>query len=181
MKQMYSKKLVMDYINGNDIEEYSIDELENDPNFMIQVMEVTKDKNIYNLCSTNVKKDHQFIIFLINNFKNDLNFISKVADFYLDQEIDDTLAMEIYILLSKIENFDDNLKFMEYRLKAETFYIIKVAEISSLKEEKDDYLLGKGNLAFLLIQEEYQSSSIIVNFFAEKFINDIFMKTVKKN
>ena len=47
----YSASTVEDYIEGNDIEDFDIDELENDRSFMLDVIKKTKDKNFYNLCS----------------------------------------------------------------------------------------------------------------------------------
>ena len=41
----YSIDLINRYINGLDIEEYTIDELEDDPEFMLEVIKKTGDKN----------------------------------------------------------------------------------------------------------------------------------------
>ena len=40
----YNKKLIYDYIMGNDIEDFDTDELENNPEFMMEVIKYTKDK-----------------------------------------------------------------------------------------------------------------------------------------
>ena len=44
---MYSIKTVEAYIKGEDIEKYTIEELENDPTFMRMIVLATNDKNIY--------------------------------------------------------------------------------------------------------------------------------------
>ena len=54
----YSASIVEDYIEGNDIEDFDIDELENDRSFMLDVIKKTKDKNFYNLCSDDLKHDY---------------------------------------------------------------------------------------------------------------------------
>ena len=41
----YSASTVEDYIEGNDIEDFDIDELENDRSFMLDVIKKTKDKS----------------------------------------------------------------------------------------------------------------------------------------
>ena len=51
----YSRKTIADYINGEALD-YKIDELENDPKFMMLVIDFINDKNFYNLCSDEVKK-----------------------------------------------------------------------------------------------------------------------------
>ena len=53
----YSRDLVEKYINGEDIEDYSLDELENDKNFMMLVISQTTDRKMYNYCSESVKSE----------------------------------------------------------------------------------------------------------------------------
>ena len=59
--EKYSKKMINDYILGNDIKDYSIEELEDDKEFMMLVIGTTNDEKFYNLCSDNP--------FLIDFFK----------------------------------------------------------------------------------------------------------------
>ena len=80
----YDNKIVNDYINGNDIDDFNIDDLENDSMFMKKVIVASNDKNFYRLCSDRVKKDYNFIKFVIYKFKEDIEFISKVADELFD-------------------------------------------------------------------------------------------------
>ena len=56
----YNSKVVFDYINGNEIIDYNIDELEDDYEFMMMVINYTNDKNMYNLCSDEVKTNYEF-------------------------------------------------------------------------------------------------------------------------
>ena len=83
MRKEYNLKLIKDYVEGNDLEDYNIDELENDYEFMISVIKYTNDKNIYNLCSDEVKNNYEFVKFIINYFKNDIEFIDKISEQYL--------------------------------------------------------------------------------------------------
>ena len=76
----YSTSIVEDYIEGNDIEDFDIDELENDRSFMLDVIKKTKDKNFYNLCSDDLKHDYEFVSALLDMFKDDTKFIVSVAD-----------------------------------------------------------------------------------------------------
>ena len=52
----YSKKLIYDYIMGNEISEYNIDDLENDYIFIKEVIESTSDKKMYNIYSLKIKE-----------------------------------------------------------------------------------------------------------------------------
>lgn len=49
-------KLVKDYIDGEDIN-YDVEELENNPIFMLNVLRLSRDPNMYSLCSDNVKNN----------------------------------------------------------------------------------------------------------------------------
>ena len=64
----YSKKVIMDYVCGNDIVGYEIEQLENDHRFMIDVIKYTGDKRIYKLCSDKVKNNPDFVKFLVDFF-----------------------------------------------------------------------------------------------------------------
>lgn len=57
--------LVRKYINGEDLKDISMDELENDPNFMLSVINVSKDIKMYNFCSDEVKCNYDFVKKLI--------------------------------------------------------------------------------------------------------------------
>ena len=68
--EKYSKKMINDYILGNDIKEYSIERLENDKEFMMLVIGATNDEKFYNSCSEKLKKDYSFVRYLIEKFKS---------------------------------------------------------------------------------------------------------------
>jgi len=50
MNEKYNINIILNYINGDDIEGYTIEELENDCTFMKLVINYTNDKNMYALC-----------------------------------------------------------------------------------------------------------------------------------
>ena len=98
----YSIDLINRYINGLDIEEYSIDELEDDPEFMLEVIKKTGDKNIYNLFSSSVKLDYQLVKYLVLNFSNDLDFIVDAANNYIDNTRDEINPIELSVIMLNI-------------------------------------------------------------------------------
>ena len=151
MDYKYSKKLVYDYVNGNDIDGYTLDELEDDYLFMIEVMKYSKDKKMYEMCSDNVKKNAEFVKFIIDYFKGDKSFVLRVSDYYLLNSNNEVLKNEILILLSRISKDDE---FSKYNVKAYAFYNLEMTEleilINELKHEIDSSCLGLG---FTLILE----------------------------
>ena len=54
----FNKDLVLDYVYGNDICDYDIEKLENDFDFMLEVLKYTKDSNMYFFCSEEIGRAH---------------------------------------------------------------------------------------------------------------------------
>lgn len=170
----YNRKTIFDYINGNDITEYNIETLEDDYEFMIDVINYTNDKNIYNLCSDKVKKNYVFVKFIINKFKDDLDFICQVADEYLEFVENDIERIELAIIMSEITK--NNREYcINYKVLSEATYSANRVEIELIKvQQKDDLeFINEIQMGFLFIVDTYSSSNIIMNYYAEKFINDI--------
>ena len=101
----YSKELINKYIKGEDIENYQIEELENNKDFMIQVIKETNDKNIYNLCTEKVKKDYEMVKFMVLTYNGDLNFITDIADKYLKETGDSLERIELTLIMLDLNKF----------------------------------------------------------------------------
>ena len=50
--------LVKNYVNGEDLGEFTIEQLENDKDFMMSVISYTNDIKMYSFCSDKVKQDY---------------------------------------------------------------------------------------------------------------------------
>lgn len=169
----YDLKLVYDYIWGNDIEGYSIDELENNPDFMLLVLEKSKDKRMYDLCSDVVKGSYLFVRGVIDLFKDDLDFLSVVVNNYFDTLTDaekeqGTAYAELNILMSNLYGKVVN----EFTVGAAGFYeferqrakaCINAFEDLTMKEESKE--------GFVITAVEYEDNPIIVDFVARRMIN----------
>ena len=94
--------LIKKYVNGEDLEEYSIEQLENDTDFMISVISYTDDYKMYSSCSEEVKKDYELVKYLVLKFKDKKDFIIKVADYYLDNTDTDWERRELCIIMENI-------------------------------------------------------------------------------
>ena len=53
----YSRKLLSDYLLGKSIDDYDIDELESNPEFIKEIIDFSNDKSMYNLCDDELKKE----------------------------------------------------------------------------------------------------------------------------
>lgn len=170
----YSGQTILDYISGNDLNGYNIEELEDNPEFMATVMELTRDKEMYYSCSDNVKKDINFVKRIITKFKSDYEFIIKIADQYTnDRDIDVIKKEEIDILMGIIFDETDNFDLMKYKIAAGILYEqvkLEIKAILSTLEEKEQKLLGKG---FYFIEECYMGSSLITDYLANNMITEI--------
>lgn len=169
--EKFSKKLILDYISGNDIEEYDLEYLEDNPEFMMQVIGHTRDKNLYNLCSYKVKNNYDFIRFMIETFKDDEKFIVGIVDDYLEKKLDFKKSFELIIIINDILKYS-NYKYLILlneavkRILNDVSYILKNLEKSEVKA-----LLGTG---FYIIKDNYSDSKVILDFMAKKMAGDIF-------
>lgn len=172
MKMMkYSSKLIRDYINGEDIIGYDIEELENDYEFMMEVILVSGDQNMYEMCSDNVKGNYEFACFLINKFIKDKKFVSKVAINYINNENDNEKKNEMCIYLNNLSYHYEDM--MEYRVVAKSIYTAQMAQNQLILSELDEFAQEELGTGFSLIIDEYPNSKLIHDFFAVNMIDEI--------
>lgn len=169
----YNKQTLLNYINGLDTPGFELDELENDKNFMMEAIAFAKDKNMYDLCSDELKKDYEFVKFMITTFSSDKKFIEEIAeDFIEDLDEEDIVYKELSVLMTSLLS---KRELNTFNGRALAFYVKECVGLSALEEsgELDDVLpnFGKG---FFVLQTKYETSDIIQRFFAERFLSDIF-------
>lgn len=172
--EVYGKKLVFDYVNGNDIYGYNIDDLENNPDFMMDVIRFTKDKKMYDLCSDNVKNNYVFVKFMIETFKDDAAFVSSLALNYLSNLSEEDISYkEIIVMAGDLVGDIDDL--LTIRLKREIFTTLEMCSIQDALSDKNNCDLNNElGMGFIFIIDSYGSSNIIKNCFAKEFIEKIF-------
>ena len=170
----YSKRIIWDYINGEDMDGYDIVKLEDDINFMMMVICECNDKNMYNMCGDNLKKNFEFIKFLINKFHDDKDFIIMIGQEYMNQ-CDEFETIELKIILCDYLKDNASDEFMKYRLSLDMFYIQQRLLCESYMEQLNNMFYKNVNsLGFDIILDEYNHSDIIKNFFAKNMLNEIF-------
>jgi len=170
----YSKELIFKYIHGDEIDEDLLEQLENDLDFMIEVIRVSQDKNFYNLCSFQLQNNYEFIKRFILLRKNDLEFINKLAKKYL-KSLDESLERtELILIMQKLNKNRDEEKYLEYSLLAQAIYVKQRTEIEIDKAMvKTSEFFIKMGMGFWLILDLYHTSSIILDFYAKKIIEEI--------
>ena len=161
--------LIRKYVNGEELDEYTIEELENNKDFMIGVINYTKDINMYNLCSETLKNDYEFIKYLVLKFKDNYNFIINVADNYLMNNDNDLETRELSIIM---KNLLPNEFALKYILDCEVLYKEKILEIE-IAREKNPKLSSMVGMGFWLIFNEYKDSEIILKDYAKRLVDEI--------
>lgn len=169
---MVDSTLLNKYINGEFIEDSLLEKLEDDSEFMKGAIFLSGDKQIYNLCSNNVKMNYELIVFLINKFSSDEKFICQIADYYLDNTEDKSRIFELAIIMSDI------LSTSELGIK---YSSIVNNKYHSLKKLREKYLKKYPNsekqigLGFAFVNNLYSSSSIAKKYCAKRFIEELLL------
>ena len=161
--------LIKKYVNGEDLGEYSIEELENNTDFMISVISYTNDFKMYSACSEKVTKDYELVKYLVLKFKDNTEFITTVADHFLDNTDTDWERRELGIIMEKVLTTDLSDK---YSVMNETAYFTKRVEIevAEVKDPKLETMIGMG---FWLIFDQYNGSDIILDYYANCLLGEI--------
>lgn len=174
----YDLDLIYRYINGEDLGEYTLEELENNKFFMLQVLNITKDKNMYQFCSDELKRDYLFVKTIILNFKSDLEFIDQVASNYLEtiDDIEDSIERtELIIIMSNITEGQYNEISLKYHIMSDALFTGKrlAIELTKVKENSDELNNNLG-MGFLYIYDTYIDNDTILSFYAKNIIDAIF-------
>lgn len=166
-------ELIRKYINGEELDDNTINKLENDKDFMMNVFNYTKDCNIYKLCSDNLKKDYDFVKYLVLKFKDNYNFIIEVADYYLNNTDKQSELLELNIIMEKLLPKELSKK---YTLINETKYSYErfTDELASLDSPEYESTIEMG---FPIILYKYHDSEYILDYYAKKMIKEIMDNT----
>lgn len=176
----YSKKTIVDYVWGNDIEGYDIEELEDDCEFMIRVIDYTNDEKMYDMCSDRVKNTYEFVRFMVNKFKYDIDFVCKIADNYLNSSKNQFDRLELLITLSDLVDKESEY-FFKYKLSLEVAYSLERIKIEGVRQSPEaDRILDVVQMGFFIIIDDYNSSDIIMKYFAKKFMEEIMINLEKR-
>ena len=172
----FDNKLINDYINGNDIDATLLEQLEDNTDFMIEVIKKSNDKKMYLFCGDNVKKDFKFVEFFIQKFKSDTNLINEVATTFLNsRKKSNNFDLEkdtIIVLMNNLtKNIDDD-NLMKYRIES-TLFLTEITIF--LQNEKQNNNTFEG-LGFNIAESLLEGYDILCDYVAKTFIEDLFYK-----
>jgi len=175
---MICRSKILDYINREDIE--NIEELENNYKFMMEVIKLTRDKNMFNICSDEVKLNYEFIKFMVETFKKDVEFIDKIATEYIDTiGSEDVTSLELIFIMAGIlkRNTETELALKYNFLKNAFITSEKIQTRIAILKEEDLFWKEEFGLGFIIMQYEYyHNSNVIMNEIALDLVEDIFYK-----
>lgn len=169
----YTNKTVIDYINGEDLGDIDLEELENNPSFMRDVINLSNDKEMYSLCSDKVKQNYSFIKFLVRKFSYDTKFISKIAREYINNTEDEVNRFELILIMCDLLSRDTN-EFIEFRLlllATEKSQLLQIEATKIEHENEPDVMREIGETGFYLIYDMYNESEMVTDYFAKEMIN----------
>lgn len=174
----YSKKVLYDYILGNDIDEYDIDELENDYIFIKEVVDISGDKKMYDLCDDKLKGNFELMKFFVLKFKDDEQFIKKIARDFLEYSNNETDIFEINIIVSEFvkknyENITDNSSFISAK---GMFHLLNLSYMSEMKGEEDYDVINFLQMGFICFKETYEGRKTIIDYIAKEMFSLILTK-----
>lgn len=172
----YNREVIVNYIFGNDLGKgYSIGKLENNSEFMKEVLLLSKDKNFYNLCSNRVKKNYEFVKAVVMNFNKDVDFIVKVSENYLNSSKNKLNNIELLIILCQYLDKNGSL-YLIYKSQIDNYLDMEIFSASMaayrnvLKRPELKELLGNG---FCFLHKKYGSREIILDYMAKQSIENI--------
>ena len=171
--------LIRNYINGDDskIRGCTIEELENNPLFMKKVIECTQDVKMYNYCSDKVKTDFNFVLFLVANFGNNLEFLVNAVDYYFQRADDYDSKVEIALIMKnicKIHNDDREQKY-DFMLNAAYIYLRMQIERIKIDEIEDKKFQHETGLGFWYIHDTYFKNEKLLTYFAKRMLKELFL------
>ena len=160
----YPIKIIDKYVRSKELLSYDIEKLEDDFDFMTQVISFSDDINFYYLCSERLKLNSEFIYFLLYKFPSNDEFIWNAIGYYIDKKKENDL-LEVFETLLHVESIFSVSKSSKLHDCRKLIYEMYSNQMN--KFEKDQNYCG-----FLSIIKELGKSEIVTDFFAKNFIID---------
>lgn len=173
--EKYNRKIVYDYIYGNDIENYTLEELENDPIFMSKVILLSRDKNFYHYVEDSIKQDYSFVKSLLEAFPEDDKFLMNAVDTYLKSNDNELNKIEALVVLCSIIKNKNSEEYIKYKLILRAKYLKEKEELLAIKSVSTQDLelkkqVGEG---FFFIYDRYNDNKIVLDYYTKEMIRDI--------
>ena len=165
---MYTKRLIYDYIIGNDID--NLEELESDNNFLFDVLKLSRDITYYSYLDVSYRRSYDVIKYMLLNFKDNLEVYREDADYLLDSlDVESLEYKEIIVLMAAI----DKDSFNDYKISRAGFYVTDKVEVGAV-QNKDKELAELIGLGFEVVLSKYEDKPLILGYYALCFLYEIF-------
>ena len=165
---MYSKKLIYDYIIGNDID--NLEELESDNNFLFDALKLSHNISYYSYLDISYRRSYDVIKYMLLNFKDNLDVYQEDADYLLDSlDVESMEYKEIIVLIAAI----DKDIFNDYKISRAGFYVTDKVEVGAV-QNKDRELAELIGLGFEVVLSKYEDKPLILDYYAICFLYEIF-------
>ena len=167
---MYTKKLIYDYIIGNDIDKDNLKDLESDNSFLFEVLKASHDISYYSYLDISFRRSYDVIKYMLLNFKDNLDIYREDADYLLDSLDRDSLEYkEIIVLMASI----DKDTFNNYKIYRTGFYAEDKVEVGAVQnsDKELEELIGLG---FEVVLSKYEDKPLILDYYAICFLYEMF-------
>ena len=165
---MYSKRLIYNYILGNDID--NLEELESDNNFLFDALKLSRDISYYSYLDISYRRSYDVIKYMLLNFKDNLDVYQEDADYLLDSlDVESLEYKEIIVLMAAI----DKDSFNDYKISRAGFYVTDKVEVGAV-QNKDKELAELIGLGFEVVLSKYEDKPLILDYYALCFLYEIF-------
>ena len=165
---MYTKKLIYDYIIGNDID--NLEKLESDNSFLFEVLKASRDISYYSYLDASYRRSYNVIKYMLLNFKDNLDVYQEDADYLLDSlDVESLEYKEIIVLIAVI----DKDIFNDYKISRAGFYVTDKVEVGAVQnsDRELEELIGLG---FEVVLSKYEDKPLILDYYALCFLYEIF-------
>ena len=168
----YDKEVLENYILGESINGFDIHKLENNEDFMREVIVYSNNPKLYYFCSEKLKMNSNFVLFIIEKFINNYQAIDDIILDYFKNIRDDIKRKEFEIGLSEL-----SIKYNDYHLKKYCILVNNVYNLEMNEFKKIINRITKNNygIGFYLVIDRYSESKTIMNFFAKELLDDILV------
>lgn len=175
-KIVVTDELVEAYLLGDDIGDYTLEDLETSREFMLEVLRTTKKYNVdgipdiatyENFVSDSLKGDFSFARAAIDIFKDDTaDNINKIVNLYNTYTEDSRVkSLELSIIVADLERED----LIDYDIRSFIQLVQDLGEMRNYSGTEFEYIFNK------------YDSKIIRNFYAKKLVKSYFMdSTIEK-
>lgn len=159
-------ELISNYLNVEDIKDFDIDYLENNYSFMTRAIMKSNDKNLYELCSDELKGDLAFVEFLITKFKDDLFYVDNVLMEYFNRcsEQEKLNYKNITFLINNLKDKSKKCIVADYFINNSDDEVLKLEMMLIFFNDRDnffEYAIKANNEIFAtMVEVEFGVKSI---------------------